>query len=429
MATLSIREMREKRDALGKRGSEMFDAADAAGRSLNEAEWSDWQQIRADLNDVGTQIADADKREKDEQEARAYIRQVSGSFGKAADSGRVEDGLAKGKSLGQLFAESAQFKQFMAQFPGGRIPESFKGLNSPPVSIPMPMQMMAALLTGLSDTAAGAFVANDMQNIYVPYPQRPITLIDLITVSSTDSDTVEYVRQTARTNAAAPTAEATTTSDGTKSESSTAFVKVTHAVETIAHWIPATKRALADVGQLRSIIDADLRYGLNEELEDQMMNGNGSTPNFRGMFNTSGIQTQAFSTDLFTTTRKALTLMRTVARESPTGWIFNPSNWEAFELLKDGEDRYYFGGPFATGPSTLWGYRVALCDAMLEGHAFLGNLRRAWLWVRENITITASDSHADFFIQNLVAILAEMRAAFGVTKPSALVKISLSAAS
>jgi HK97 family phage major capsid protein len=44
---------------------------------------------------------------------------------------------------------------------------------------------------------------------------------------------------------------------------------------------------------------------------------------------------------------------------------------------------------------------------------------------REQATVTATDSHADFFVRNLVAILAEMRAAFAIMRPSAFVKITL----
>ena len=36
-----------------------------------------------------------------------------------------------------------------------------------------------------------------------------------------------------------------------------------------------------------------------------------------------------------------------------------------------------------------------------------------------------SDSHADFFTRNLVAVLAEMRAGFAVFRPSAFVKVTL----
>ena len=40
---------------------------------------------------------------------------------------------------------------------------------------------------------------------------------------------------------------------------------------------------------------------------------------------------------------------------------------------------------------------------------------------------SVSDSHSDFFIRNLVAILAELRAAFGILKPNAIIEIDLTA--
>jgi len=38
-----------------------------------------------------------------------------------------------------------------------------------------------------------------------------------------------------------------------------------------------------------------------------------------------------------------------------------------------------------------------------------------------------SDSHSDFFVRNLVAILGELRAAFAVIRPSAFVEVDLTA--
>ena len=51
------------------------------------------------------------------------------------------------------------------------------------------------------------------------------------------------------------------------------------------------------------------------------------------------------------------------------------------------------------------------------------------LWDREQANISVSDSHADFFIRNMIAILAELRAAMGVIRPSAFVEVDLSGGS
>jgi hypothetical protein len=49
------------------------------------------------------------------------------------------------------------------------------------------------------------------------------------------------------------------------------------------------------------------------------------------------------------------------------------------------------------------------------------------VWDREAASISVSNSHANFFIRNLVALLAEMRAAGGLLKADAICRIDLTA--
>ena len=327
------------------------------------------------------------------------------------------------KSLGQQFLDDPQFKEWLAKVaPDGRVPDNLKGFTSPPVQF-------KDLLTGASDAAAGALVFNDIKP-FVALPYRPITILDLITVGTTGSDTVEYPREVSRTNAAAPVAEATAAGGGSgaKPESALVLEKVTTAVKTIAHWIPATKRALSDAGQLRTLIDAFLRQGLQEKLADQVLTGSGVGENLTGILNTTGISTQAYvatGQPLLTTTRKARTTAQVTGKARPTGYVFNPTDWEAIDLLTDNEGKYYFGGPSMLGVPRLWGLPVAEEEGLTVGRGLTGDLRLAVLWNREQSSISVSDSHSDFFIRNLVAILAEMRAAFGVLRPAGLVDIDL----
>lgn len=83
----------------------------------------------------------------------------------------------------------------------------------------------------------------------------------------------------------------------------------------------------------------------------------------------------------------------------------------------------------AQGPRTLWGVPVAQSFFQTQGTGWLGNWRKMVLWDREEGNISVSDSHEDFFIRNMVAILAEMRAAMGVIRPSAFVEVDLSGGS
>lgn len=344
----------------------------------------------------------------------------------------------KAKSLGEQFTESAEYKALLAQAPNGKFGAKQR--------IQSDMVGFKSLVTGGSDTSGGALVTNDYRGLAVGLDvfQRPLRLRDVVTPGTTTSDTVEYVRVTSVTNNAAPVAEATSSAaptapggagalvnnagGGYKPESGLALAKITTAVKTIAHWMPATKRALSDAAQVRTLIDAFLMYGLEEELEDQMVQGDGTGENFEGVSNVSGTQSQAWDTNLLVTTRKAKTKVRTVGRSIPNAYLLNPADTETLDLLQDNEARFYFGGPAGAGTAqVLWGLPVIETEAVPAGTGYCGDWRKAVLWDREQATIQVTDSHLDFFVRNLVAILAEMRAAFGVLQPSAFVEIDLTA--
>lgn len=333
------------------------------------------------------------------------------------------DEAKRAQSLGGVVTSDPEFKKFMEdlQKRGGTITSGTR-LESPKVET-------KSLITGLSDSSAGAMVQTDYKPMVNTAPFQPLTLFDLITMGSTDSDLVEYVRILSYTNNAAGVPEATATSDGSgaKPESGMTFEKVTAAVLTVAHWIPATTRALADASQVRTLIDAFLRFGLRATMENMMLNGDGTSETFVGIYNTTGTQTQAWDTNAITTTRKARTKAKTPGRVNPNGWLMHPTDWETFDLLKDGEDRYYYGGPSVLGNPRLWGIPVVENENNAAGYTLLGDFRYAVLWLRMLAMISASNSHADFFVRNLVAILAEERAAFGVLYPKAFVEVDLTA--
>lgn len=343
-------------------------------------------------------------------------------------------------TVGRQFVESDEWKSWMANVAaGGRIPDSMKGLNSPPVSFKNIglFDEQKALVTGLSDTSAGAFVVSDRTGIYEPIGRYPLNLRSLITVRQTGSDTVEYVRQTTQITQAATVPEANVTTysagsdqvSGEKPEASVAYERVSEVVKTIAAWIPATKRALSDAAQIRGLIDSELRADLAEELEDQMLNGDGVGENFTGLANTANVLVQTWDTDIVTTSRKAITNLLINGRQSPTGFLMSPQDWELFDLAQDDQGRYYWGGPVSMGPRTLWGVPVAQSFFQTQGTAWLGNWRKAVLWDREQANISVSDSHSDFFIRNMVAILAELRAAFGIIRPTGFVEVDLTSGS
>ena len=386
---------------------------------------------------VSALLAEA-KKLKDEikaEEGDAALKQAILDLGAGIESGEpsgssrtpVPVPAGKGKSIGEQFISAPTFQAWMKHVaPGGAIPESMKGLSSPPVEF-------KHLITGTDQTSAGAFVQTDYTGIYEPLGRYPLNVLGLVARRTTTSDLVEFVRQTTQVQEAAPTPEAnvkyvtgaTGEVSGTKPQGQMAFEKVHATVKTIAVYVGATKRALSDASQIRGIIDQELRDDLLEELEQQILTGNGVGENFTGVLNTSGVLTQAFNTNILTTTRQAVTTLQVTGRARPNAWVFHPADWETVELLQDGNNRYYGNGPFAQGPNTLWGYPVVPSESKPQGTAILADWRKAVLWDREAASISVTDSHDDWFIRNLVAILAEMRAAFGLIRPSAFCEAEL----
>lgn len=304
-----------------------------------------------------------------------------------------------------------------------------------------------AAVTGADDTSAGAFVTPDRKG-FVPLRTRPLRLVDLITVGETDSDTVEYVEQTGFTNAAAETAEATATTgtSGTKPESAALFAVRQAAVRQIAHWIPATKRALRDAGQLRTLIEGLLRLGLDLRLDQQIASGDGLGENLRGIMNTLTVGTvtkvdaAAGNTNVPETRADALHRAVTVIRLSfhePSAIALNPNDWQDLRLMREdgavantatvagtyAKGQYLLGGPLEEVTPRIWGKPVVTGAQFTDGTGLVGDFAQAVLWLREAVQILASDSHQDFFVRNLVAILAEIPAAFGVVAPAAFCKV------
>ncbi len=282
------------------------------------------------------------------------------------------------------------------------------------------------LITG-SDTSGGAFSDADRQPGFIDLARRVRRIVGLVNVGATDSDVVEWVQHDSRTNAAAETAEAVATGDGSGAapESAAAFSIQTSTVRDITHYLPVTKRSLADGAQLEAVLDQELRDGVEERLDGQLLNGNGTAPNLRGILNTAGIATQALGLDSRSDAiHKAITQVR-LAFHEPVAIVIHPSDWEQVVLEKATTGEYIYGPPSQPQRDSIWGLLPVVTTAVTAGTALLGDFRRgSTLWIREGLAVALSDSHSDFFIRRMVAMLAVMRVAFAVQRPTAFCSVT-----
>lgn len=416
----------------------------AAKAILDSVEREERDLTDVEREKIDAHMSKASDLQKNAEKEKAFRDQMTdfGSLG-LGDNDAPEDipapkaaGKAStaGMSAGEMFVKSQEYTTLMGSVPHGSFGEKFRVQSSP-----MHVGSMKTLLTSGNHTVSGGItIETDHRGLLSPFYQRPLSVRELFASGSTTSDTIDYVRMINTVNNAGVVPEATSSAfiDGTtvtpvmggvKPESGFTFQRDSTTVKTIAHWMPITKRALSDVAQIRTMIDSFLRYGLEEEFEDQLLTGSGTGENFLGLNNTPGIQTQTATgaQDALDVTRKARTKVRIGGRATPTAYVMNPQDWENVELMRNLNGEFYGGGPFQLTDKRLWGLPVVESEAVAPKTAWCA----AWNWGvvydREQATVTATDSHADFFVRNLVAILAEMRAAFAVLRPAAFVKITL----
>ncbi|MDP8905502.1 MAG: phage major capsid protein [Chloroflexota bacterium] len=260
-------------------------------------------------------------------------------------------------------------------------------------------------------------------------PVRPRFLREIIPSRRNDTGHFSYLRQTARTNNAAPVAEG-----GLKPTSVYTLERVDEPIATIAHLSePIPRQQLEDAPLLRQFVDDELRLGLFLALDNQILNGNGTAPNLRGLNATTGVQTVTTGADALVRIRSAITALQQQDLE-PDTLVVSPGDWAKIESVALAQ--------FAANPSLtpldamtrrLFGVTVLVTNATANGTAWLGAFRDgSYLEMRQEARIDWSEAGYNTgppitsdFERNLIRFRAEMRVGLAVTRPPAFVRITI----
>lgn len=277
-----------------------------------------------------------------------------------------------------------------------------------------------AMITSLPNSG-GALVAPDLRmGDAIMLPRRRLIVRDLIAPGQTDSNLVQFPRQTLRD------LNPSVVSEGAKKpESNIEFEIMDAPVRTIAHWTKAARQVLADAKQLQSLLDGELRYGVAIEEEAQMLLGSGAGQDLEGIVPLA----TAYETDrdqagdtMFDTLAHALAQAE-VALLPATGIVLNNNDLEAMKIIKDEDGRYIGGGPFGPPITQIWG-RLVVGTPILPGGRFLVGAFRdgAQVFDREEVNVLVATENEDDFIRNKATVLCEERLAFIVKRPQAFIE-------
>jgi HK97 family phage major capsid protein len=358
---------------------------------------------------------------------RARLLEIAQSEGKSMDAPREE---RKARTFGEAFTRSDAYQQMKARASMG---ENIPLGTTDGVKV-MGREAVKTLVsvTGAGTPALTGVPEEDRTSLIVAKPLAGLDFLSVIATATTDSDVVEWLEETTYTNNAAETAETTDSP-----ESAVAFTVRSANVQEIPHFIPVTRRALADAAFVESWINNRLIDGVRRRLQTQVLGGNGSGSNFTGIYNNGSIGSvdrSSTSLSMVDSLHRCITTIRTAAFVEPDFIGIHPEDWEAIRLVRGdsmttdgtndlpGKVGYIYGDPAGNGPTTLWGVPVIVHAAFTSGTPLVGRGADATLFVREGLSVAASDSHSTYFTERKVAILATMRAAFAVTQPKAFAK-------
>lgn len=359
------------------------------------------------------------------KEADDYVNQPAGQGRATLKS--IGSQRPRRKTWGQIVVESEEY-QDAARVDAGRQAQK-RAARMDRVNVKSPIY-------GSTEGTGGALIQEMREEELIDIPFRPRSVLDLINMTTTDSNAVEFARIATRTNNAAPVPDFDTDLEpdnfGLKPESGMTFELLTANVRTIATWIPTHRNILRDVAGLQNLIDTQLTEMLRVEVEDQIITGDGTGQNFDGILNTAGVltRTQGAGARSEATDSVADTIRRGMTDivlqfYRPDGILLNPVDTESIELERATDGHYVMIWDAAT--NRLWRLPVYESPVITANSGLVGAWRiGATLWDRQETEIRVGEPD-DYFKRNAVAILAELRAAFAVVRPQAFCALTFAA--
>ena len=324
------------------------------------------------------------------------------------------------KSIGQIVAESDEWKAASKNAKMGQMAPVSVGsfhktniLNVNPLTNDQPL------------------VQADRRPGVISPGLRRMTIRNLLPNNRTSSNLIEFASELLFTSNAGPQGGTTSPDEVTegevKPESALTFQLSNTPVITLAHFIPASRQILSDAPMLQGYVDGRLRYGLMLKEEDEILNGNGLQGDLYGLVSqATAFNGGATNQTVLDTMLKAF-LQISLQNLEASGVVMHPTDWTNLLLLKDTTGRYLFTDPHGTETPRLWGKDVIATASQTSGQFLAGAFTlAAEIFDREDATVRVAEQHSDFFVRNLVAILAEERLALAVYRTAALVKGAVS---
>ena len=225
---------------------------------------------------------------------------------------------------------------------------------------------------------------------------------------------IEYSKESNWVNGAASQVEG-----DLKADSTLTFAEVVVPVRTIAHKLKVSKQSLADSTFLSSYIEMRLRHGVNNKVENQIINGDGTGVNLSGWLATGNntVISPLLTVDYFGLANKLK--MAVIANDyEPDFFYSNPADWGAAETTRRASgDNAFVAASGAVAyvnnglTPMLWGLPVVLSNNVAAGTLICKSRDADMYASREGTVVEMFEQDEDNVGKNLVTVRAETRGA------------------
>lgn len=384
---------------------ETLDQTTKSFQDLIEKQSGEIKQFGETTEQTAAQIKQAEEQLADLSNELKQIGERFDDF--EARSQKADDGKPVEKNMGEQFIESEAYQELKAR--------GYRG-DSQAVEIKD--------ISG-DGASAGALLTPYLRNQILSEPDQMVFVRQLLPNIPVNTDAVQIFRELAFTNNAGIQANPVAGKLQEKPQSEITFESDTVAIETIAHYVIASRQILSDAPRLAQYINGRLVYGLNLVVDQQILYGDGTGQNFTGLMVDPGVQDvgAAGSATAIDHIRDAITMAQEANYYNVNGLVMGPADWAEIEKAKGSDGHYIWVNVQNGGQPRLWRVPVVVSNAMQAGDFILGDFTLgAAVYTREGVTVRTSESHADYFVRNGVAVLAEERCALGIELPRAFVK-------
>ena len=378
-----LKKLTDERDQLTAHATSIAEKAAGEDRDLSDTEQTTLRGLQERCATIDGQLVEYDAQAQS-QRAYATLRE---NITTPEEPARPKPSSAvETRGWGDLFVDSNEFRGYRGSGPSERVQ--------------VPWETRAELKLADFPTALKTPYLHTVAQYRESTP-----LLDAIPQIVVSSNSVEWVRW-----APNPVPAASVVAEGApKPEMALTATAVSDTLETYAHYKGITRQALEDIPQVRSIIESRLRQGLARALDGAAV----------AALN-AGTYTGVSNASMLAGIRMGLATVQAQGYGTPASVILNPADLAAIDLSIMGST---MAGPQLN--NSVWGLNFIPTPGVAVNTAYVGDLdAAAQLFRRANASVFLSDSHGEFFISNIILILAEIRASVAVSEPAALVKVT-----